>query len=506
MDQGHRTQGYLTDIPYPDRFFRELSPAWLNYVAALHGARVCDLAVPFDYLELGCGHGRTALINAAAFPQARFHACDLNAEHIANARQSAATYRVANVQFHEASFADLLGRGLPRCDFIVLHGVYSWVDARARQDIRAVLAALLKDDGLVYVSYNCMPAWASELPLRKLLVELAASVEGDSAQRTEAALQGLLQLNTGKLQYLAAHPAAAAALAAYQRADRNYLVHELMNPSWEPFYSIDVADELAQVGLAYVGSATLPDNHSMLLMDEHTAGSVAALSNERQRRLAEDCATNRRFRRDVFVRGTAPRAAATPQLGATPVGALRPSHLARHTIRVPRGELTLQTEFMHELQPLLSRGPRPMQQLVGALLRPDRDAAGVVRNLLFLVAGHTLLPCARSAPARVAGPTRYANETVRLLIANMLERGVAGVIPSPVLGNGVPLDALEALAIEGMVQGATDASGLGDWLLQQRARPRFTSLDEMTNEQVRELARRTTDDLLPALLSLSVLL
>lgn len=49
--------GYVTDITYPETFFRELSPVWLNYVAALGQVPPPDLGRPFTYLELGCGRG-----------------------------------------------------------------------------------------------------------------------------------------------------------------------------------------------------------------------------------------------------------------------------------------------------------------------------------------------------------------------------------------------------------------------------------------------------------------
>ncbi len=35
MNDAGRSQGYVTDTSYADKFFRELSPVWLNYVAAV---------------------------------------------------------------------------------------------------------------------------------------------------------------------------------------------------------------------------------------------------------------------------------------------------------------------------------------------------------------------------------------------------------------------------------------------------------------------------------------
>ena len=68
MQDSDRLQGYVTDASYTDRFFRELSPSWLAYVAALHGLTPCRLDGSFAYLELGCGLGTSVVVNAGAYP------------------------------------------------------------------------------------------------------------------------------------------------------------------------------------------------------------------------------------------------------------------------------------------------------------------------------------------------------------------------------------------------------------------------------------------------------
>jgi len=156
--------GYVTDTSYTDQFFRELSPAWLNYVAALNGAAPRPIDGAFVYLELGCCFGASTVVNAGAFPRAEFHGCDVISAHVDGGRRHAAALGVTNVTFHQDDFDRLLARGLPACDFIALHGVYSWVDAEARDAVRRVIRALLKPGGIAYVSYNCLPGWAGEAP------------------------------------------------------------------------------------------------------------------------------------------------------------------------------------------------------------------------------------------------------------------------------------------------------------------------------------------------------
>jgi SAM-dependent methyltransferase len=154
--------GYVIDIPYTAGFYRELSPAYLNLLAALLVVRASTLPDrEFSYCELGCGFGLGPLLLAATNPQGRFHGYDFNAAQIAKARQLAARAGLANAHFGEESFASLAAAGRDdgvRFDVIVLHGVYSWVSEDNRRHLVHYLREHLKPGGMAYVSYNCMRA------------------------------------------------------------------------------------------------------------------------------------------------------------------------------------------------------------------------------------------------------------------------------------------------------------------------------------------------------------
>jgi hypothetical protein len=332
------SQGYVLDARYPDTFFQELSPVWLNYVSAVNGVPARPLDAPFTYLELGAGFGHSTVVNAGAFARGEFHACDFNPQHIEGGRRYASALGLRNIEFHEASFEQLLGQDLPPFDFIVLHGVYSWVDGRARDAIQRIIREKLADGGLVYVSYNCMPGWASELPVRRLLVELASAAPGDSAEKMRRAVEQLTAMSGRGLRYFDANDEATRAIESYGRVPPNYLAHEFFNETWQPFYCVDVMDDMARAGASYLGSATLADNHPLLLVEDATIAALKNLS-PRQQHLALDFAVNRRFRRDVFIRGTAPRSAAeaTRALDEVIIGSVNDPRELGTTIKVPRG-------------------------------------------------------------------------------------------------------------------------------------------------------------------------
>ncbi|WP_323120283.1 class I SAM-dependent methyltransferase [Burkholderia alba] len=448
MHASDRPSFYLSDVTFPDRFLRELAPAWLSYVGAVGGIPPRDFDRPFTYLELGCGFARSTVVNAAAYPRAEFHACDFNPVHIEAAARHAADLGVGNVVLHEAGFETLLDKDLPSFDFIVLHGVYSWVDTDARSALRRIIARKLNDGGIVYVSYNCFPGWSAEVPLRKLWVELSQAAEGSVEQRTDTALQAMKQLGNPSIKYFRETPAAVEALATFSRHPVNYLAHEFLNGTWDVHYSVDVADEMARSGLSYVGSATLADNHPLLLMDKQAADSITALPNARLKHLAADFAVNRRFRRDVFVRRGRTHHAPGGALGDAIVGCASVVEEIDTQVNIPRGVLHFQSDFVGDLRALMSQGAMRVEDIVARLSAPRRNPMEIRQNLLFLVAAGALTPFAKAGgyPDPVSQPAR--NPAARYTLRQIVEQSTPGFVPCELLGNGLPVTVDEAAAAQ----------------------------------------------------------
>jgi len=465
MTTAHPAHGYIEDAFYPTTYFRELSPVWLNYVAAIRGAvpRILDDA--FTYLELGCGHAYSTLVHAAAFPAAEFHACDFNADCIAAGKTRARDLAIRNVAFHQRAFGELIAEDLPAFDFIVLHGVYSWVDSATRQSIRDLIRARLEPGGLVYVSYNCLPGWSAEAPLRKLLIELAASAESDAPARAEHAVRELTRLGDSGLRYFRANPGARSAIDAYARSSSGYLAHEFLNVAWEPRYSIDVADEMTEAGVRYLGSATLANNYDALTIDASAASAISRLATTRQQQLATDFAVNRQFRRDVFVRETNAHANVDmgEVLGNVVVGCVSMPEAIDTTVQVPRGTITFHEDFIDRLRASIGRGSMPLRELARAVAGSRGIEAQIVRNLLYLIAAGVLAPFAApySAGARRCLP-EFASETVARMFRYVAAGNSPGQIASEIAGGGVALQAVDAAtaieAVAGRQRADTDLS------------------------------------------------
>ena len=270
--QDHAGAGYLTDVPYVRQFCKELSPQLLRAAAALNGF-VPPPGDDFDYCELGSGTGDTTNTLAAAHPAARFVGVDLNAQHVAFARALAERGGLGNVRYLERDFAALAAEALPPFDYVVAHGVLSWVSPEARSKLLDLAATRLKPGGILYVSYNALPGWAAVEPLRRLMRDLSAGVEGSSVDRARHGAGAARLLRDCGAEYFASNPAASEMLDTIARMGETYAAHEYLGEHWHPMYFADVAGEMAARDLAFIGQLPLYANYRDLHDSDDGDGS-----------------------------------------------------------------------------------------------------------------------------------------------------------------------------------------------------------------------------------------
>src|SRR5262245_21338275 len=154
-------------LPYGDRTHPRTHPDLLATVAMLFGMAPAP-PERCRVLELGCAGGANLIAMAAALPGSDFLGIDLSARQVASGRERVRAKGLANVELRPMSILDL-GEGFGRFDYILCHGVYSWVPADVRDKILAVCGANLAPQGVAYVSHNCYPGWHAWGMVREMM-------------------------------------------------------------------------------------------------------------------------------------------------------------------------------------------------------------------------------------------------------------------------------------------------------------------------------------------------
>lgn len=109
-------------------------------------------------LELGCGDGAHLIPMAMEFPESQFVGIDLAEMPIARASDLARELGLDNITFRTGDVAQLSGQP-GECDYLIAHGLYSWVPPAVQDKILELAGRLLAPSGVAYISYNAYPAW-----------------------------------------------------------------------------------------------------------------------------------------------------------------------------------------------------------------------------------------------------------------------------------------------------------------------------------------------------------
>jgi methyltransferase-like protein len=278
----------------------ESHPDRLAGVAALFGVRPA-LPSRCRVLELGCGLGGNLVPLAVAYPESSFVGVDQSAPQIAIAAGEARALGLRNIELLAADILDL-DDTIGRFDYVICHGVYSWVPRAVQEKILRICGERLNPNGVAFVSYNTLPGWHMRGMLRDML-RLEVGTEGTPEERVARA--------RGFLGLFADLPSDGGSLAQrwlksevdlLGRLSGKYVFYEHLVEQNEPRYFRQFNDEAERAGLRYLGDA-----HFWTMVPERLGSEAAARVSAMANGIVEieqylDFLDPRLFRRSLLVR------------------------------------------------------------------------------------------------------------------------------------------------------------------------------------------------------------
>ena len=286
-------------VPYGGGAIVATRPDYLAANARLRGLSAPD-ASRCRVLDAGCATGGNLMAMALAFPESEFVGIDLSPKQIATARDAARAVGLTNVRFEAVSITDI-DDSLGRFDYIVSHGVYSWVPTTVQRALLAAIGRTLAPNGIAYVSYNTYPGWHArsivrdmmlfhdrpDLPARervqrgRALVELVASSVPTSQQVYAALLREELE--------------------TLDTVNDSYVVHEELEAENHPVYFNEFAQSAEAAGLRYMCEA-YPSVTDVQLSAELRDQLRQLSADDIQYEQYLDFVRNRTFRRSLLCR------------------------------------------------------------------------------------------------------------------------------------------------------------------------------------------------------------
>jgi SAM-dependent methyltransferase len=447
--------GYVTDLEYTYGFYKELAPNLQTLALSWSRTGAPSLSGKLTYCELGCGHGMSANILAAANPDIEFHATDFNPGQVAFARGLAASAQLRNMHFYEDSFAEFAERkDLPDFDIIALHGIYSWIRPEYRANIREIIRRKLKPGGLVYISYNCLPGWAAAAPMRHLLYLHGKTGGGPTATRVGPALDFAAKVEASGARYFASVPGLRQRLEKLRGQNRNYVAHEYMNDEWNLLYFSDVAAELSEAKLGFATSGNLLDAIDAINVTKDQRELLNGIADPVLRETTRDYVVNQQFRRDLFVKGrTAARSDVfEAELINLPFVLTVPLADLKLSINGALGAANASEAVYRPIAEIIAEGPKSARQILADPRGAQLKLAEVMQALYILAGAEQAHPClpANTLSARKAS-TRKFNQAILDRAPHFSE---LRYMASPVTGTGHAVDRMAQIFLAGMQAGA----------------------------------------------------
>lgn len=281
--QTNEIQQNYDDYPYYSFPYEQSAPEHLAAVAQVFGLTAPDTRKA-RVLELGCAAGGNLIPFAVRNPDARAIGIDLSGVQVGEGRKRVKRLKLSNIELRQQDLMTL-GEVDGKFDYIVCHGVYSWVPPDVQQAILRVCRENLSADGIAYIGYKTYPGWKSREIVRDAMLLRARELKGGRER---------LAYGRGMIDFLRQHASKDSVLARAVERDHAligngdtgmsaYVAHDYLAPTNAPCYLQDFVNAAGENGLAYLGDANLPsmfafnygDDIGRLLMEECGHSQVA---------------------------------------------------------------------------------------------------------------------------------------------------------------------------------------------------------------------------------------
>lgn len=284
-------------------------PYWGNPYRDTHPDRMATMAQMFGLtpstvnrcrvLELGCANAANLIPMAVALPDSTFVGIDLSQRQIDAGLKMIAAIPLHNIKLIHGSIENITSdHGL--FDYIICHGVYSWVPRKIQDHILRICNVNLAPHGIAYVSYNTHPGWFMRGMVRRMMKFHANRFSAPETQlkQSRALLDFLSEASSGVDP--AYHALLSRELNILRHCNDSYLYHEHLEENNEPLFFYEFMERAEAAGLRYLAEPHLSEMVPINVPPEvaNVLGQVGPNIIEFEQYL--DFLKNRTFRRTLL--------------------------------------------------------------------------------------------------------------------------------------------------------------------------------------------------------------
>ncbi|MFM7110147.1 MAG: methyltransferase domain-containing protein, partial [Planctomycetota bacterium] len=146
------------EVPYHSRCFIQTHPQRLGFIGRLFGMNPAP-ASKCRVLELGSASGGNLIPLAMRYPNSQFLGLDYAQVQVTAGQKQVEELGLKNLEIRQADLGTYDVSKDGKFDYIICHGVYSWVPPQVQKAIMSICSKALSPQGIAYISYNCYPGW-----------------------------------------------------------------------------------------------------------------------------------------------------------------------------------------------------------------------------------------------------------------------------------------------------------------------------------------------------------
>ena len=240
--------------------------------APIKGARV---------LELGASCGGNLIPQALYYPEATFTGIDLSGVQVQHGNEIIQSIGLTNVTLLEKDILDI-DESFGTFDYIIVHGIWSWVPDIVKDKILNICNVNLSDNGIAYVSYNTYPGWKRLEQLRDIMLySEKRAMDQNLLERTLYTKNVLKMVADTMSSDERSRTQSDYKINNIQRvlnSNDYYVAHEYLETFNDPVYVSEFIDRAQKQGCAYIGDEVLQRSFISCLAD-NVANNIRTLSN-----------------------------------------------------------------------------------------------------------------------------------------------------------------------------------------------------------------------------------
>lgn len=297
------TNNTYDEVPYQSYPYAQSQPEYLHTYGMLFGMTPPSLETA-RVLELGCAEGGNLIPHALNYPKASFVGVDLSKVQIDTGLENVKTLGLTNVELKHMSITDI-DESFGKFDYIICHGVISWVPEFVRERIFEICSKNLVENGIAYVSYNTLPGWNMIRTIRDMMLYHSQMFTSTQDKVTQSRL--LLKFITDSLEGQTSPYAEILRQETKllsQQSD-HYLRHDHLEEENKQFYFHEFMSLASAQGLQYLSDSSLS---SMYIgnMPDSVSAKLKDINDMVRTEQYMDFITNRRFRSTMLCHSSVP--------------------------------------------------------------------------------------------------------------------------------------------------------------------------------------------------------